>query len=335
MTLSELPPRPPSIDPELLRRGLDHVLEKTHFPELGRRFEGKVRDSYRTRNHRRVLITTDRVSAFDQRAGTLPFKGQVLNELTYWWLEKTRDLVPNALLEVPDPNVMVCRECEVFPVEFVVRAYLTGITSTAIWTLYERGQRSFGGITLPERMHKHQRLPQLLLTPTTKAAEGGHDKPASREALIASGRISARDFDRAAELAMTLFHEGERICAERGLLLVDTKYEFGKTEQGEIVVVDEVHTPDSSRFWYRRSYEERFAQGKDPEPLDKEYLRRWMASRRDPVSGTIPAVPDEVRLEAAQRYIEACSLICGLPFRPNLEEPTSRIRRNLKLASTP
>jgi phosphoribosylaminoimidazole-succinocarboxamide synthase len=319
----------PSVSPDTLRQALAHPLATTDFPTLGKKYEGKVRDNYTLADGRRVLVTTDRISAFDRVLGTLPLKGQVLNFVAAWWFEKTRRLVPNHVLNVPDPNVLVARECTPLPVEMVVRAYLTGTTSTSIWMHYARGVREFCGHPLPDGMKKHARLPEPLLTPSTKAGHGDHDVSASRAEILALTRMPADEFDRAAELAMTLFREGQRVCAERGLILVDTKYELGKTPEGEIVVIDEIHTPDSSRFWYEKSYAERFAAGQDPESFDKEYVRRWLVEHGFRGEGSIPTIPDEVKIEAVLRYIEAVERITGEAFVPNLEDPGTRLRRNL------
>jgi phosphoribosylaminoimidazole-succinocarboxamide synthase len=320
----------PSVSPETLRAALRVPLERTDFPKLGKKYEGKVRDNYTLADGRRVLVTTDRISAFDHVLGTLPLKGQVLNFVAAWWFDKTKSLVPNHVLGVPDPNVLVARECKPLPVEMVVRGYLTGTTSTSIWVHYEKGAREFCGHRLPEGMKKHERLPQPLLTPSTKAPKGDHDVSASREEILAMTGMPAGEFDRAAEMAMALFAEGQRWCAERGLILVDTKYELGKTPDGEIVVIDEIHTPDSSRFWYASTYEERFRAGCDPESFDKEYVRRWLVEQGFRGDGPIPEIPDEVKIEAVLRYIEAVEQITGQPFVPNLEAPAERMRTNLR-----
>ncbi|HEV8245543.1 MAG TPA: phosphoribosylaminoimidazolesuccinocarboxamide synthase [Polyangiaceae bacterium] len=313
-----------------LQGALSHPLERTDFKTLGKKYEGKVRDNYSLGDGRRIIITTDRISAFDRVLGTLPLKGQVLNFAAAWWFEKTRHIASNHVLAVPDPNVLLARECQLLPVEMVVRAYLTGTTSTSIWVHYAGGARDFCGHRLPDGMRKHQRLPEPLLTPSTKAEKGSHDVSASRAEILQSAAMPAADFDRAAELAMALFAEGQRLCAARGLILVDTKYEFGKTPEGEIVVIDEIHTPDSSRFWYEKSYEERFAAGQDPESFDKEYVRRYLAELGFRGDGPIPPIPDEVKIEAVRRYVEAVERITGETFRPNLDEPIARIQKNLK-----
>jgi len=315
-----------------LKQALAHPLTGTDFPSLGKKYEGKVRDNYTTADGRRVIIATDRISAFDRVLGTLPLKGQVLGFAAAWWFEKTRHIAPNHVLSVPDPNVLVARECQLVPVEMVVRAYLTGTTSTSIWIHYEQGEREFCGHRLPDGMKKHQRLAEPILTPSTKAALGDHDVSASRDEILKLSGMPAADFDRAAELAMALFKEGQRVCAERGLILVDTKYEFGKTPDGDIILIDEIHTPDSSRFWYQNTYEARFAEGLDPESFDKEYVRRFLAAQGFRGEGPIPHIPDEVRVEAMQRYIEAVERITGQPFVPSTEEPQARMAQNLRAA---
>jgi phosphoribosylaminoimidazole-succinocarboxamide synthase len=320
------------LDEQTLRAALAHPLERTDFSELGSKYEGKVRDNYSSPDGRRFIIVTDRISAFDRVLGTLPLKGQLLNHVAAWWFRATREVAPNHVLEVPDPNVLIATECTPLPVEMVVRAYLTGTTSTSIWVHYAQGAREFCGHRLPDGLRKHQRLPEPLLTPSTKAKKGGHDLSVSRAELLAEGTISARDFDRAAEMAMKLFAAGQRICAERGLILVDTKYELGKTKDGEIVLIDEIHTPDSSRFWYAESYEQRFAEGGDPESFDKEYVRRWLSERGFTGDGPIPQIPDPIRIEASRRYAEAIERITGAPFEAELGDPIARMRKNLRLS---
>lgn len=321
-----------SVDPLTIRRALAHTLDKSDLSELGKKYEGKVRDNYSAPDGKRYIVVTDRISAFDRILGTLPLKGQLLNFVAAWWFDETRDVAPNHVLSVPDPNVMVAEECTPLPVEMVVRAYLTGTTSTSIWVHYQNGARSFCGHALPDGMKKHQRLPKPILTPSTKAAKGGHDVSASRDEILALSGIAPADFDAAADIAMALFAAGQRIAADRGLILVDTKYELGKTRDGRIVVIDEIHTPDSSRYWKTATYEARFAAGQDPESFDKEYLRRWLAERGFTGDGPIPAIPDEIRVEATLRYLEAIETLTGEAFVPNLEEPSARMRRNLGLA---
>jgi phosphoribosylaminoimidazole-succinocarboxamide synthase len=318
-------------DPRLLRDQCGRTLERTNFTGLGTRIEGKVRDMY-VGGERRFIVVTDRVSCFDVVVGTLPFKGQVLNQIAAFWFEHTRGIAPNHLLEVPDPNVSLVRECRPLPVEFVVRGYLTGSTQTSIWKAYERGDRIYCGHRLPEGLRQHERLPRPLLTPTTKAGRGAHDELTSREALLASGVIRAEHYDGAGALALALFAEGQRWAGSRGLILADTKYEIGLDREGRLTLIDEIHTPDSSRYWYRDSYERALREGRDPEALDKEYVRRWLSAERGyRGDGPPPEIPVEVRCEAARRYIEAFEQITGRAFEPNVEPVEERIRANLGL----
>jgi phosphoribosylaminoimidazole-succinocarboxamide synthase len=313
---------------ELIRAQLAKTLEKTDFPELGKKYVGKVRDCY-SKDGRRTIVVTDRISAFDVVLGTIPFKGQVLNQIAAYWFESTRQIASNHVLSVPDPTVMVAAECELLPVEFVMRAYLTGVTTTSIWHHYEKGGRLFCGHKLPDGMRKNQKLDKPILTPSTKAAKGGHDQSVSREELLASGVLSADDFDRAAEMCARVFAFGQSLAAQRGLILVDTKYEIGRRVDGSLCFIDEVHTPDSSRYWYADDYQVRFERGEEPRGLDKEYLRRILADQGYRGDGPPPPLSDEVRCEAARRYVALYELITGRGFVPDFEEPAGRIRRNL------
>ena len=316
------------IDFELLRDQCERTLGETQLSGLGTRVAGKVRDNYISGEHR-YLVATDRVSCFDVVVSTLPFKGQILNQLAAFWFEKTRDIARNHLIEVPDPNVSKVLECKTLPVEFVYRAYLTGSSSTSIWTAYDRGDRDYCGHVLEDGMRKHDLLPEPLLTPTTKAELGAHDELISREALIESGQISAELYDKAAEIGSALFAEGRKWADSRGLILVDTKYEMGLDADGEIIVIDEIHTPDSSRYWHRDSYERALEQGEDPTQLDKEYLRVWLGDQGYKGEGQCPEIPVDVRCEATRRYIEAFEQITGAAFEPDTDPIQERIRRNL------
>ncbi len=312
-----------------IQNALENTLKSTSFSSLGEKYEGKVRDTYKTAHGTRVLVTTDRISAFDRVLGTIPFKGQVLTKLAGWWFEKTKSVVPNHLVRVVDPNALECIDCKPLLVEMVVRAYITGSTSTSIWTHYQRGERTFCGHRLPDGLRKNQKLPGPILTPATKAPKGEHDVSGSREEILATRQVSADDFDRGAELVMKLFEAGQRICAERGLILVDTKYELGKTKNGDILVIDEIHTPDSSRFWMQSSYDERFEAEREPEAFDKDFVRNWYTDRGYRGDGEPPKMPDALRIGAAERYISACERITGEPFVPNEEEPITRLTKNL------
>jgi phosphoribosylaminoimidazole-succinocarboxamide synthase len=319
-----------AISEDVLRAQLPRTLGATDFPELGEKYEGKVRDCY-MRDGRRTLIATDRISAFDVVLGTIPFKGQVLNEMAAFWFEATADLVPNHVINVPDPAVTVARECQLLPVEFVMRAYLTGVTSTSIWTAYKNGARTFTGHDLPEGMKKNQALPKAILTPSTKAEKGEHDRSVSRAEILELGALSAADFDRAAEMCARVFAFGQKEALHRGLILVDTKYEIGRRPDGSLCFIDEIHTPDSSRYWYADDYDARFSRGEEPRGLDKEYVRRTLADQGYRGEGPAPKLADDVRVEAARRYIQVCELVTGRPFVPNTDEPIARIRKNLGL----
>ncbi len=314
---------------EKLQAALEHTLEGTDFQGLGSCMRGKVRDSY-TKDGKRLIVTTDRISAFDRVLGTLPYKGQILNKVAAFWFEKTKDIAPNHIINHPDPQVMDVLDCTTLPVEMVVRAYVTGSTSTSIWTHYKNGGRNFCGNPLPDGMKKHQRLEKSILTPSTKAEKGGHDISMSREDILALNQVSAADFDAMGEMSMALFAFGQEHCAKQGLILVDTKYEFGRAKDGRIVVIDEIHTPDSSRYWQAATYEERFAAGQDPDGLDKEYVRTWLKREHGFMGdGDIPPIPGEIRVEASSRYIRACEQVTGEKFTPDEEDPKVRIPRNL------
>jgi len=310
----------------VLRAQLEKTLGGTDLPELGEKYEAKVRDCY-VRDGRRTLIATDRISVFDVVLGTIPFKGQVLNQMAAFWFEATADLVPNHVINVPDPAVTVARECELLPVEFVMRAFLTGVTSTSIWTHYSNGGRTFCGHDLPDGMKKNQRLPKAILTPSTKAEKGFHDESVSRAQILEMGALSAADFDRAADMCARVFAFGQQEALRRGLILVDTKYEIGRRPDGSLCFIDEVHTPDSSRYWYADDCDA----GEEPHSLDKEYVRRTLVDQGYKGDGPPPKLTDDVRVEAARRYIQVCELVTGRPFVPNTEEPNARIRKNLKL----
>lgn len=318
-----------------------HALNETHLDAyttaeskslpVGEKYRGKVRDVYTamTPNDNEdclVVISTDRQSAFDRNLANIPYKGQVLNLTSTWWFEKTKELVPNHLLNVPHPNVTVGKKCTVFPVEFIMRGYVTGSTSTSLWTNYNKGVRHYCGHDLPDGLVKNQKLESNLLTPTTK--DTVHDELISAEEIVSSGRMSQEDWDTCAAYSMNLFDFGQRIAAERGLILVDTKYEFGKDASGNIVVIDEIHTPDSSRYWIAGSYEDRMKEGKDPENIDKEFLRLWFREHCDPYKDEVlPEAPVELVNELSRRYIMLYELITGETFQfpPQDQEDDSTV----------
>lgn len=294
---------------------LAHTMETTDFSaDWGPVIRGKVRDAYEPSPDVRILITTDRVSAFDRVLGTLPGKGQILNQMAAYWFHKTADVAPNHVLSVPHPNVTLARNCRPLPVEWVVRAYLTGVTSTSIWTHYEKGSRLFAGHVLPDGLKKNAALPQAILTPSTKAMDPNasvHDETVSKDDVLARGLVSAEMFERAEAMVLKLFQRGQTLAAARGLILADTKYELGIDTEGELRVIDEIHTPDSSRYWFKGSYETNVPKGLEPESFDKEYLRRYLASIGFKGEGSLPNIPDEIRLGASERYLEAYQTITG------------------------
>jgi phosphoribosylaminoimidazole-succinocarboxamide synthase len=293
---------------------IPYCLKTTELP-LPRKYPGKVRDTYDLGDGRLLLLTTDRQSGFDRMLGAIPFKGQVLNRTSLYWFEQTRDIVANHVLSSPHANALLARKCRVLPIEFVVRGYLTGSTDTAIWTKYQHGERAFGGHVLPDSMRKNERLPEALVTPTTK--EASHDRPITPEEIVAEGWLTAEEWAFASAKALELFAFGQKVTAERGLILVDTKYEFGVAEDGEILLIDEVHTPDSSRYWIAASYAERLAAGKEPDMIDKEFFRLWFRERCDPYADAeLPVPPDDLIAELASRYIQLFESITGSSFVP-------------------
>ena len=308
-----------------LHAQLPHTLRQTNLPALGQRYQGKVRDTYR-QGDRLILVTSDRLSAFDHVLTTIPFKGEVLNRLATFWFERTRHIVPNHVLDVPDANVTVARACEPFAVEVVVRGYLTG----SLWRDYQKGTHTAYGVPFPDGMRKDESFPAPIITPSTKAQYGQHDEPISEKEILAKGLASARDWARITEAAKGLFLEGQKWARTRGLILVDTKYEFGKVGD-TLYVIDEMHTPDSSRYWVADEYEARFAKGEDQRMLDKENIRQWLIRERGfSGQGTPPAIPDEVRVSLAEKYVTAYERITGTPLVLDVGDVHARIEKNLK-----
>lgn len=318
-----------------IQKLLDARLTDAQFPQLPNFERGKVRDSYDLPDGRRIMVATDRQSAFDTVLAAIPFKGQVLNQTARFWFEKTGDICPNHVVDYPDPNVVVGRKLKMLPVEMVVRDYLTGSTDTAIWTMYNRGERVVYGQRLADGMVKNQKLLETILTPTTKAmGPGGHDEPITAAEIVERGLLTQEQWDELARTSLELFARGREIAAANGLILVDTKYEFGVDENGVITLADEVHTPDSSRFWHRASYESRLAAGQEPESLDKEFLRLWVAARCDPYKDPIPEIPAETIVEFSEKYIKLYETVTGQAFeRQPLDQSTrERVEANLKKA---
>ena len=304
------------------------VLRETNFDFLGEKKTGKVRDIY-IQPDRLVLITTDRHSSFDRIIAHIPWKGQVLNQISAWWFETTKDIVPNHVLAVPDPNVTVGKKMKMVPVEAVMRGYLTGVTDTSIWTRYSGGEREFGGLKLPDGMKKNEKLPHPVFDPTTK--EEGHDRVITQEQMVSEGLITKELMDKVRETATKLFLRGQEIAAKRGLILVDTKYEFGTDEGGTLVLIDEIHTPDSSRYWQIDGYDDAMAKGEQPKSFDKEFLRLWFKENCDPYKdATLPDAPMELVEELSRRYIQMYEQITGEKFVLGETPVIPRMERNLK-----
>ncbi|KAG4963727.1 hypothetical protein AAZX31_14G165400 [Glycine max] len=315
---------------------LSNCLSETNLhatvPGLESKTRGKVRDIYDAGDYL-VLVTTDRQSAFDRILASIPFKGQVLNQTSLWWFERTKHIVSNAVVSAPDNNVTIARKCSVFPVEFVARGFVTGSTDTSLWTVYNKGVRNYCGNVIPDGMVKNQKLPKNILTPTTKAAD--HDVPITPDEIIERGLMTRADYVEASEKALSLFEYGQQVALEHGLILVDTKYEFGKANDGSIMLIDEVHTPDSSRYWIANSYLERFQNGLEPENIDKEFLRLWFKSHCNPYEDEVlPDAPEDLVCELAWRYIFLYETITKSKFEvPLTEEPIhDRISRNVASA---
>lgn len=301
---------------------------QSDLPALGARHSGKVRDWYDLRGGRRALVVTDRISAFDRILGAIPYKGQVLNQLAAFWFEHTRDIVPNHLLHVPDPNVSLVKVCKPWPVEIVVRGYITGVTSTSLWTLYEKGERTIYGITLPDGLCKNDKLPAPIITPTTKAEHGAHDERITHDEIVAKGLVPAHVYAQIEEAALALFQRGGEICARGGLTLVDTKYEFGNLN-GELTLIDEIHTPDSSRFWLNDVSRESTKLQGEPTNFDKEFIRLWYAERGYKGEGEPPAMSADLIAQASARYIAAYEMIAGENFVRGEYPVNERIARTL------
>jgi phosphoribosylaminoimidazole-succinocarboxamide synthase len=319
------------MEPAEIRAHAHQVLRDATIPELPNHYSGKVRDNYDLPDGRRVIIATDRLSAFDRILCAVPFKGQVLTQTARFWFEATRDICPNHVLDYPDPNVVIARRLDILPVELVVRDYLAGTTGTSVLTLYKAGQREMYGLRLPDGLRDNQRLPHPILTPTSKAFDGAHDAPLTPAEIVSRGLATAAQWAQLIDYALALFARGQAMAAQRGLILVDTKYEFGTDTDGRIVLADEIHTPDSSRYWRADSYEARFAAGERPESFDKDFVRNWVAARCDPYRDAIPAIPEDLVLATAAVYIQAFEAITGQTFRvPDDNGPVlDRVRANL------
>ncbi|MCR4306281.1 MAG: phosphoribosylaminoimidazolesuccinocarboxamide synthase [Candidatus Daviesbacteria bacterium] len=304
------------------------ALKTVNIPKLGKKHQGKVRDSYAF-DSRRIIVTTDRQSAFDNILGLIPFKGQVLTKLSEFWFKKTSDIIQNHLLLVPDSNVMLVKNCKVIPIEMVVRGYITGVTDTSIWGSYEKGERLIYGIKFPEGLKKNQKLKEQVITPTTKA-EAGHDERLTEKEILQRKIVSPLIWKQMKKAALALFERGQKICDRAGIILVDTKYEFGLDEKSKLILVDEIHTPDSSRYWIKKTYKERLKKGLEPESYDKEPLRIWFKEHGYSGKGKIPKMPPEFIAKMSMLYMGILEKITGKKFIPDTTKNVNqRIKDNL------
>ena len=307
------------------------ILPEAHFPELPNYYHGKVRDNYDLPDGRRIIISSDRLSAFDRILTCIPYKGEVLTQTARYWFEATSDICPNHVLEYPDPNVVVGTRLDILPVEVIVRGYLAGTTGTSILTLYKAGQRDMYGFSFADGMQDNQKLDQPIITPTSKAFDAGHDEPLTAAEIVSTNLLTAKQWETVSSYALALFARGQKMAAEKGLILADTKYEFGTDKDGNILLADEIHTPDSSRYWMADSYEQCVAEGKRPQSFDKDFVRSWVAERCDPYKDDIPDIPASLIEETSHVYRKAYEMITGKPFTPDESGATvlDRIRKNL------
>lgn len=304
------------------------VLKTVNLAGFGRKYQGKVRDYYLA-DGKRILVTTDRISAFDRVLGYIPHKGQVLNQLSAFWFEKTKDIISNHLISVPDPNVMIVKDCHPYPIEIVVRGYISGVTNTSLWYNYSQGKREIYGLRFPDGLKKNQKLSQPIITPTTRGTGlGGHDEKISKKEILEREIIPKKVYREMEKAALSLFERGTEICQKAGLILVDTKYEFGDYH-GKLTLIDEIHTPDSSRFWIAKTYQEKFKKGLEPENFDKEFFRLWYSKRGYMGEGKPPRMPLSFRHKVSQRYVKLYELITGKKFIPGKKPIAQRIKNNL------
>ena len=310
---------------------LSCAFRETDLP-LPNKASGKVRDWYDLPEGKRLLVTTDRLSAFDRILAAVPYKGQVLNQLSAWWFEQTQDILPNHIISLPDPNAAVVNIAQPFPVEVIVRGYITGVTSTALWYRYSVGERDIYGYKFPEGLRKNDALPEAIITPTTKGGATGHDERLTCAEVVEKGFLDQQTWDRVQSAALAIFKRGQDVARKAGMILVDTKYEFGRSTDGRVILIDEVHTPDSSRFWKVDTYEARFAAGEDPENFDKEFVRLAYAEKGYRGDGEAPSMPDELWVSASERYITIYELLTGKTFEAAEYPVEQRLINSLKNA---
>lgn len=305
------------------------TLDKTNLPLDGKQ-SGKVRDWYDLKDGKRLIVTTDRLSAFDRILARVPYKGQVLNQLSAWWFKQTEDIIPNHLISIPDPNAAIVKKVNPIAVEVIVRGYITGVTSTALWHRYSLGERDIYGYTFPDGLRKNQRLPEPIITPTTKGGETGHDERLTCAEVVEHGILDAKTWDQVQAAALAIFKRGQELANKAGLILVDTKYEFGISDDGEVSLIDEVHTPDSSRFWKADSYEAKFDLDTEPENFDKEFIRLAYVEKGYRGDGEIPSMPDSLWAAASERYITIYEMLTGETFIPGSYPVEKRLAKNVK-----
>ncbi len=314
---------------ELIQQNLAQPFKQSDLPLPGKQ-SGKVRDWYTLPDGQRLLVTTDRLSAFDRVLAAVPYKGQVLNQLAAWWFANTSDIIANHVVSVPDPNALIALEVKPLPVEVIVRGYITGVTSTALWYRYSLGEREIYGYSFPEGLTKNQKLPQAIITPTTKGGITGHDERLTIAEVTDLGYLEKADWDVLQQAALALFARGQQIAERAGLILVDTKYEFGKAPDGTLVLIDEVHTPDSSRFWKQDSYAQRLGRDEEPENFDKEFIRLAYTAQGYKGDGLIPTMPDSLWVSASERYIRIYEMLTGKSFEPGDYPVEGRLEKNLR-----
>jgi phosphoribosylaminoimidazole-succinocarboxamide synthase len=319
------------ISKDKLIKLLPQALKETNL-SLANKQTGKVRDWYNLSNGQRLIVTTDRLSAFDIILAAVPYKGQVLNQLSAWWFEQTQDIIPNHIISLPDPNASVVWAAKPILVEVIVRGYITGVTSTALWYRYSLGERDIYGYTFPEGLQKNARLPEPIITPTTKGGTTGHDERLACAEVVEKDLLDAKTWDQVQGAALAIFKRGQEIANKAGMILVDTKYEFGLASDGSVILIDEVHTPDSSRFWKADTYETRFAAGEDPENFDKEFVRIAYAEKGYRGDGEAPSMPDELWVSTSERYITIYELLTGKKFDAGDYPLEPRLIENLKSA---
>ena len=318
-----------------IQQAFSHPFTSTNLP-LPSKMTGKVRDIYRPEPGKLLLVTTDRLSAFDRILGAAPYKGQVLNQLSAWWFEQTQSIIPSHTISLPDPNALLAVEVEPFPVEVIVRGYISGVTKTALWYRYDLGEREIYGHTFPDGLTKNQKLPENIVTPTTKGGPGSHDERLTCAEVVKQGHLDAATWDTVQNAALAIFALGQQVAEKAGLILVDTKYEFGRAPDGavvpagQIMIIDEVHTPDSSRYWKADTYAERLAAGQEPENFDKEFVRLEYAAKGYRGDGKPPEMPADLWVRVAERYITLYERLTGQEFVPGAYPVESRLEKNLR-----